>query len=98
VTDSTGNPASSHVVIVFDVDSASWFFNSRRVAGIRPDADGRYTIRNLPRGEYYVVAFDDVEQGEWYDPSLLQRLTGVSKRISFSDVEKKSHDIVVGSR
>lgn len=98
VTDSTGNPASNHVVIVFAVDSASWFFNSRRIVGIRPDAEGRYVIRNLPRGEYFVLAFDDVEQGEWYDPSLLQRLTGESKRISLGDVEKKSLDIVVAGR
>jgi hypothetical protein len=98
VTDSTGTPASGDVVIVFAVDRASWFFSSRRIAGIRPGADGRYAIRNLPRGEYYVVAFGDVEQGEWYDPSLLERLTGASERIALGESEKKVHDIVVAGR
>ena len=39
-----------------------------------PDAQGRYSIRNLPPGEYRVAAALDLEQGEWFDPAVLERL------------------------
>ncbi len=44
------------------------FLNSRRVAGIRTDASGRYIVRNLPPGDYFIVGTDDIEAGAWHDP------------------------------
>ena len=33
-----------------------------------------YRLRGLPPGDYFVVAVDDVEQGEWFDPSYLEQI------------------------
>ncbi len=96
VTDAGGNPVTDRFVVVFGTDKTAWFFNSRRVAGIRPDSQGRYTISNLPPGEYFVGAFEDVEQGEWFDPAVLQRLIADAGRITLGEYEKKKQDIVVG--
>jgi hypothetical protein len=96
VIDPQGKPQSDHFVIVFGADRTSWFFGSRRVVGIRPDANGRYTIRNLPAGDYFILAFDDVEQGEWFDPALLERLLPGATRITLGEYEKKQQDLVVG--
>jgi hypothetical protein len=93
VTDAQGNPLSDRYVIVFSSNKASWFFNSRRVAALRLGADGRYSIRNLPPGDYFCVVFDDIEQGEWFDPAILQKLSEGAARISLSENEKKQHDV-----
>ena len=39
-----------------------------------PTPQGRYAIRNLPPGEYRIVATADLEQSEWFDPAVLERL------------------------
>ena len=74
VKDAQGRRAPTRSSSPFTTDRSAWFFNSRRVAGVRPDREGRYTIRNLPPGDYRVVATADLEQGEWFDPAVLDRL------------------------
>jgi hypothetical protein len=61
VADARGQPASGHDLVVFGTESASWFPSSRRIASVRPGLEGRYTIRNLPAGEYFIVATDDID-------------------------------------
>ena len=56
------------MVIAFSTDRGSWFFNSRRIAAVRADAQGRYSLRNLPPGAYFVLQTDELEHGEWFDP------------------------------
>ncbi len=74
VKDAQGAAASDLFVVIFTADRASWFFNSRRVAAVRADPEGRFAIRNLPPGEYRAVATADLEQNEWFDPAVLERL------------------------
>ena len=82
-------------VVAFAVDEASWFANSRRIAGVRSGTDGSYSIRNLPAGEYFVVVSYDVEDGEWYDVALLKRLAPGAQRIALGQDEQRTHDAVV---
>jgi hypothetical protein len=93
--DARGLPADGIAVVAFGVDESSWFTNSRRVAGVNAKADGTYSIRNLPAGDYFVVASYDVMQGEWFDPALLQRLKASSMRISLGENEAKTQDVVL---
>jgi hypothetical protein len=93
--DAQGMPADGTAVIAFGVDESSWFTNSRRVAGVHARADGTYSIRNLPPGDYFVVASYDVTQGEWFDPALLQRLKASSIRISIGEYEARTQDVVL---
>lgn len=80
-------------VIVFSTDSKSWFFNSRRVVGARPDGNQRYTIRNLPAGDYFVAGADDVEAGEWYDRAVLHKLSATAARITLGEGAKREQDV-----
>jgi hypothetical protein len=72
--DSSGRPTADHTIIVYAADNRYWLPQSRRIASARPDTDGRYTIRNLPPGEYRLTAITDAEPGEWYDPAFLSQL------------------------
>ena len=74
VQDAAGRAAPDYTIVLFPAEPALWVAQSRRLQGVRPSADGAYVIRNLPAGNYFVAAVDDVEPGEWFDPAFLQRL------------------------
>ena len=95
VKDAGGTAAADTVVVIFTTDRAGWFFNSRRVVGLRADRDGRYTIRNLPPGDYRIVAATDLEQGEWFDPSVLERLLAAAAPLTIGGTERMTRDLVV---
>ncbi len=96
VQDAAGRPAADYSVMVFAADRAFWTPQSRRIRSARPDQEGKYTLRNLPAGEYLVVAALDVEQDEWFDPSFLQRVAPSAIRIAIADGEKKVQDLRIG--
>jgi hypothetical protein len=80
-------------VIAFPVDSELWRPQSRFIQAARPDKNGVYTLRGLPAGEYFLQAIDDVDQGEWYDPTFLDALRRGAPRIVVQDGDKKSQDL-----
>jgi hypothetical protein len=47
----------------------------------RPDQTGAFSIRGLPAGEYYVVALDPSEQGEWFEPAYLDEHRAGAARV-----------------
>ena len=53
----------------------------------------RTGLRGLPPGDYRIIATEDVEQGEWFDPAFLQRVQPSSGKISLSEGEKKTQDL-----
>jgi hypothetical protein len=95
--DAAGQAATDYSVIVFAADRAFWTAQSRRIKSARPDQEGKYTLRNLPAGDYLLVAVIDVEQDEWFDPSYLQRVAPSAIRITIGDGEKKLQDLRIGS-
>lgn len=80
VSDSSDQPALDYTVVAFSSDASNWRPQSRYIQVGRPDANGQFRIRGLPPGDYLVVAVDDVESGEWFDPAFLaaQRRNAVS--------------------
>lgn len=95
VRDEAGRPLGDVMVVAFPVDRSAWFFNSRRIAGVRANASGGYSIRNLPPGDYRLVAAIDLEQGEWFDPALLERLLPSAAAVTVTGTEKTTIDLVV---
>jgi hypothetical protein len=85
--------AADYTVILFPVDQSRWVPQSRRIQGVRPSADGAFTFRNLPAGEYVMTAVGDVEPGEWFDPAFLQRIAPAGIRVVVSDGEQKVQDL-----
>ena len=84
-------------VIAFSTDPAHWRAQSRRIQSVRTDQSGAYRIRNLPPGDYFIVATDDVEQGEWFDPAFLDGVRGSARRLSISEGDRKAQDLPVSS-
>ena len=98
VMDARGAPVADRYIVVFSADRGAWFPNSRRIVALRPYSDGQYRIRNLPPGDYYVVAHDDLEHGEWFDPFTLEELVPLAARITMAEYENKVHDVTLPGR
>jgi hypothetical protein len=86
-----GTPAIS--VIAFSTDQSHWRPQSRRIQAVRTDQSGGFRIRNLPPGDYFLLAADDVEQGEWFDPAFLEEARSAAQRISIAEGDKKTQDL-----
>jgi hypothetical protein len=98
VTDDRNNPVVDATVIVFPVNRERWVFQSRYLRSVRPDTNGRYTVRNLPPADdYLVIAVRNLEQGQFSDPEFLARAAEAAKSFSLSEGEMKAVDIRVSS-
>jgi hypothetical protein len=97
VQDPSGRAAPEYQIVVFPTDKQYWTPQSRRIQSVKPTSAARYTIRNLPAGEYFMAAAVDIESGEQFDPAVLQQLSAAAFRIVLTDGEKKTQDIRVGS-
>jgi hypothetical protein len=80
-------------VIAFSSDPSHWRPQSRRIQAVRTDQSGAFRLRNLPPGDYFLLATDDVEQGEWFDPAFLENARSAAQRISLSEGDKKTQDL-----
>jgi protocatechuate 3,4-dioxygenase beta subunit len=94
VADERGRPVIEFTAIAFPQQPAPPGSMARSSIG-RPDQDGRFKIRPLRAGSYYVVAVDYVEQGQWLDPDYLERLRPSATRVTVADAEAKSIDLKV---
>lgn len=80
-----GAPASDVFVIAYAADRKYWNAGSRRVRAVRPDVDGRYSIKDLPQGDYLLGAVTDIDQDEWFAPGFLDALEGSSTKVSIAE-------------
>jgi hypothetical protein len=97
VQDASGQAAPDYQVIVFSVDRSLWPA-LRRLRSVKPAADGKYTVANLPPGDYLISAVLDLEPGEWFDPAFLEQISRGALKIAIGDGEKKTQDLRVTSQ
>jgi hypothetical protein len=95
VTGAGGEPTANYTVIVFPVARERWFFNSRRIASAPLDAQGRYVVHNLPAGDYLIVARNDLDQFEWFNPATLEQLTPSAAKLTIRDGETVTFDVAI---
>ena len=93
VRDARGTPMTAITVIAFSSDQQFWRAQSRHIATSRTDAAGAFRLRGLPPGDYFVVAVDGVEQGEWFDPAYLEQARAGATRITLREGETKAQDL-----
>jgi hypothetical protein len=91
----SGTPAPEYSIVLFPTSPALWFSRARRIQSVRPSADGAFIFPNLPAGEYYLTALEDVEPGGLFDPSFLQELIPSSMRLAIDEGEHKVQNILV---
>lgn len=92
--DEKQNPAEG-TVIVFADDSAKWREGSRTVRATRLDQRGVFTFKGLPAGDYFLVALDSVQEGQWFDPEFLEALKGRARRVAIADAETTNVNLVL---
>ena len=71
LTTTQGAPVTEYTVLAFSTDMSFWQAQSRHIATARPDQTGKFRIRGLPPGNYYLATVDPSEQGEWFEPAYL---------------------------
>jgi hypothetical protein len=89
----SGTPAPEYSIVLFPTSPALWFSRARRIQSVRPSADGSFIVRNLPAGEYYLTALEDVEPAGLFDPAFLQELISSSMRLAIGEGEHKVQNI-----
>jgi hypothetical protein len=93
VRDNKNAPMAALTVIAFTADQQFWRAQSRHITTSRTDAAGAFRLRALPPGDYFVIATDNVEQGEWFDPAYLDQAKAGATRLTLSEGEKKVQDL-----
>jgi uncharacterized protein (DUF2141 family) len=74
IQDAAGQPTSDFVLLAFSADKRFRLPQSRRTQLARPDGNGRFVIRNLPAGDYLIVALTDVDPNQLVDPAFFAEL------------------------
>lgn len=78
---STREPAIGATVVLVPEDKdrrqQAHFYRS-----ITSSADGRYTFRSLPRGDYRVYAFEEIDQSAWLDPEYMKPFEGRGEKVT----------------
>ena len=95
IRDAAGQPVVDCTVVVFAADKQLWFPGGRGIGSVRPAADGRFRLPNLPAGDLLLAAVDDVEPGEWYNPQYLERLAVVATHVPLGPGDRKTADLRV---
>jgi hypothetical protein len=98
VTDERGNPITDFTVLAFPSDPLLWRPLARQIMTARPDQNGKFQIRGLPSGAYYLATVDPAEQGEWFEPAFLDQQRIAAARLILADGDTKTHDFRISTR
>ncbi len=98
ITDDRNTPVTDYTVLAFPTDEQFWNAQSRHIMTTRPDQNGKYQLRGLPAGDYYLVAVDPAEQGEWFEPAYLAAHQTGASRVSLADGDVKAQDFKLQNR
>lgn len=90
---SGGNLMKDYTVIVFAQDREKWTGMSRYIAIGRPDQDGRFKTGNLAPADYYAIAVDRIDAGQWTDPDFLESIRSRASTLSLMEGETKVVDL-----
>jgi hypothetical protein len=98
IADDRGTPVTEYTLLAFPEDEQLWNPQSRHIMTTRPDQNGRYQLRGLPPGDYYLVAVDPAEQGEWFEPAYLTAHRAAATQVTLTEGDTKTQDFRVRTR
>jgi len=94
VTNGKGEPVSNYFAIAFPQDQERWNApGPGRTAMVRPDDQGRFDFKTLRPGNYYIVAVEHVQAGEWMDPAFMEAVRTRATRISVNEGDTQVLDL-----
>ena len=100
VTNANGAAVLDYFAIAFPREQERWGAPGvGRTAMVRPDDQGRYRFRTLRPGNYYIVAVEHVQTGEWMDPAFMESVRTRATSISINEGDTLVADLqLVSSR
>jgi hypothetical protein len=94
VTDDRGKPVLDATVVIFPANKDLWTYQSRYLRALRPDTNGKYSIKSLPPSdEYLIIAVQNLEPGQSSDPDFLTRAREEAQSFMLNEGEFKAVDI-----
>lgn len=96
VLDDRGAPVANAGVIVFSADARFWkVVGPRMVQSTKSGREGTFEFTGLPAGHYLAVALPVLTDGEWAEPSNLERLRAAATSLTLTDGERKELTLTV---
>jgi protocatechuate 3,4-dioxygenase beta subunit len=94
VTNSRNEQVTEYSTVVFSQDRELWGQSvTGRSALVRPDQEGRFKVRSIRPGNYYIAAVEYLDQGQWLDPEYLESLRAGASRFTIAEGETKTLDL-----
>jgi len=96
VRDGSSRPDPSATVLVCPTDERLWpnaALLRRLFADARAGADGAYSVRGLPPGDYIVTAVPDERVSRWRDVASLRSLAGLGQHVHVDDGQTVTQDL-----
>jgi hypothetical protein len=92
ISDDRGAPVTEYTVLAFPADPTLWRPQARQIMTARPDQNGKYQIRGLPPGEYFLATVDPAMQGEWFEPAFLEQHRPDAAHVTVGEGDVKTQD------
>jgi len=97
VLNEKGQPENEHMVLVYPTEEKYRTAPSRRLRFVPANADGTFTFRDLPPGEYRLSALLDSEPNGSFEPEVLKQLDITAVRVTLHAGEKKVQNVRASS-
>jgi protocatechuate 3,4-dioxygenase beta subunit len=95
--DASGAPSPEYSLVVFSADPRFWLPKARRLRGpIRPGADGRFLLTDLPPGDYFLAAVINIDAAELEDKALLEQLAASGVKVTLAAGHEVVQNIKIG--
>jgi hypothetical protein len=92
----SGQPANDDFIIAFPTDRSLWTGSMRRLQATRPGADGTFSLRDLPAGDYFVAALVDIDEDEWKDAAFLSQVISGAVKVTVVDGQQTMQPLRIG--
>jgi len=93
--DAKGAPLAGARVVAFGDDERMWGLRSRVIKTVEAGADGRYEVRGLLPGKYFVAAVPFLDNLAWFDAAVLHQLKTAAQTLSATANGRHTLDLVV---
>jgi 5-hydroxyisourate hydrolase-like protein (transthyretin family) len=90
----TGEPATSTTVVL--IPEPKFRDQMERFQDVATDQYGRFLLKDIPPGQYQVFAWDDVEEGSWFDPDFLKKYEKAGEAVTVK--AKQTENVKITAR
>jgi hypothetical protein len=90
VVSGTGLPLTDYDVLVFTTDTSAWERPGRHVRVVRADQQGAFRTEGLPAGDYYVAAFEALDDEARTSPEVLARARTVAQEVTLVEGQTRT--------